>query len=160
MARISRMKKTLATASAVAVVLGIGLFNAFSAQAVASGTTLRGAIGADYDSELPAGSVNGADWGIDQSLHPIASSALHDTDVTVAGGADDAENVCAGTARQPTAPPGTVCIYPLQSDNTVNLTGYSIAPGTGGSRFGFKLLWDASGNGDTFVDATWAYRFP
>jgi hypothetical protein len=32
-------------------------------------------------------------------------------------------------------------------------------PGTGGSRFGFKLIWDAQGNGDTFVDAVWAYHF-
>jgi hypothetical protein len=155
-----KTRKGLAVLSAMAVVLGIGLFNAFSAQAVTSGTTIRGAIGADYDCELPPGGTVGCDWGNDGSLRPVASSALHDQDVTVKGGADTAENNCSGTARNPTAPPGTVCIYPLQSSNAVNLTGYSIAPGTGGSRFGFKLLWDAAGNGDTFVDATWAYRFP
>jgi hypothetical protein len=156
-----KTRKGLAVISVMAVVLGIGLFNAFSAQAVTSGTTIRGAIGGDFDVELPAGSVNGTDWGVDETLRPPASSQLHDSDVTVAGGADSAENTCAGSAVHPSAPPGTVCIYPLQSDNAQNLTGYSIAPGTGGSRFGFKLLWDASANnGDTFVDATWAYKFP
>jgi len=42
----------------------------------------------------------------------------------------------------------------------VNLSGYAIAVGTGGSKYGFKLKWDASGNGDTYVDAVWAYRYP
>jgi hypothetical protein len=28
------------------------------------------------------------------------------------------------------------------------------------SNYGFKLKWDASQTGDTFVDATWAYKAP
>jgi len=36
----------------------------------------------------------------------------------------------------------------------------SVRPGTGESRYGFKLKWDAVQNGDTFIDAVWAYRYP
>jgi hypothetical protein len=32
--------------------------------------------------------------------------------------------------------------------------------GTGASPYGFRLAWDASALGDTFVDATWAYTAP
>jgi len=158
-----KTKKSLALISVVAVVLGVGLFNAFSAQAVSSGTTIRGAIGGDFDSELPAGSVNGADWGVDETLRPAADNAIHDGDVFVQGpnSVDSNSAECPGTAAHPTATPGVVCIYILQSDNAANVEGLSIAPGTGGSRFGFKVLWDSSAhNGDTFLDATWAYKFP
>jgi hypothetical protein len=31
---------------------------------------------------------------------------------------------------------------------------------TAAGRYGFKLKWDAAHNGDTFIDAVWAYRFP
>ncbi len=73
---------------------------------------------------------------------------------------DDGPGPCHGTVKLPTAPRGTVCIYVTGGDNAVNLNGYSIIPGRGGSRYGFKLLWDAQGNGDTFIDAVWAYRYP
>ena len=50
--------------------------------------------------------------------------------------------------------------YELQGDNAANVSGYSVRPGIAASRFGFKLKWDAMHNGDTFIDAVWAYRFP
>ena len=53
-----------------------------------------------------------------------------------------------------------MCIYIAGGDNAANVSGYSIIPGTGGSKFGFKLKWDAMHNGDTFIDAVWAYRYP
>jgi hypothetical protein len=36
----------------------------------------------------------------------------------------------------------------------------ALLSGTQGSPYGFKLKWDASQEGDTFVDATWAYTAP
>lgn len=42
----------------------------------------------------------------------------------------------------------------------LNLNGYSVLFGSGASPYGFKLKWDASTTGDTFVDATWAYTAP
>ena len=139
-----------------------------TASAGLSGTTLRGVIGGDFDTQLPPGSVNGADWGVDQTV--LARNRLHDADVfivvsTWAGSGlppttSDGPGPCTGSVSRPTAPRGKVCIYVTNSDNAVNLNGYSIMPGSGGSRNGFKLLWDAAGNGDTFVDAVWAYRYP
>jgi hypothetical protein len=67
---------------------------------------------------------------------------------------------CTGTLARPTAPRGKVCIYVAGGDNAANVSGYSVRPGTDESRFGFKLKWDAMHNGDTFIDAVWAYRYP
>src|SRR5437870_3938853 len=153
--------------------IGYGLFNALSAQAVTSGTTIRGVIGGDFDSQLPAGSVNGADWGVDTTLIPHAGNLIHDNQVFVnvngwLGGAGqtqptttDTSSACNGTPAAPTASGGLVCIYVGGGDNAADVSGDSIMPGTGGSRLGFKLIWDSSAhNGDTFIDATWAYTFP
>src|SRR5207247_2004848 len=67
---------------------------------------------------------------------------------------------CTGTPAAPTAPAGKVCIYVSGADHAFNLSGYSVLFGTGASPYGFKLKWDASQAGDTFVDATWAYTAP
>jgi hypothetical protein len=67
---------------------------------------------------------------------------------------------CSGTPANPTAPPGEVCIYVSGADHAFNLEGYSVMFGTGESPYGFKLKWDASQEGDTFVDAVWAYTAP
>jgi len=166
------MKKMLAIGATTILVLGIVLTRLVSAGAVTSGTMLRGAIGGDFDSQLPAGSTNGADWGIDETLRPAASNLIHDGNVFVVvstwtnGGGQtpptttDGPGQCTGTLSNPTAPAGDVCIYVAGGDNAVNLAGDSITPGAGGSKFGFKLIWDAAHNGDTFIDAVWAYRFP
>jgi hypothetical protein len=50
--------------------------------------------------------------------------------------------------------------YIAGGDNAANVSGYSVRPGTDQSRFGFKLKWDAMHNGDTFIDAVCAYRYP
>ncbi len=139
--------------------------------AVPSGRTIRGAVGADYDDTAPAGT---ADWGIDVSLPMPARNALSDGEVEVdvqgwqnGGGqtrptsGDGGNATCKGTPRKPTAPPGIVCIYVAGADNAANVVGYSVLPGTGQSRYGFKLKWDIpDGPGDTFVDAVWAYTAP
>ncbi len=91
------MKRIFGFAAASALVAAF-VINGFAGSAYASlsGTTIRGAIGGDFDSQLTPGSVNSA-----------------------------------------------------------------IIPGSGGSRFGFKLIWDSTAhNGDTFIDAVWAYKFP
>ena len=36
----------------------------------------------------------------------------------------------------------------------------SVRFGTEASKYGFKVKWDASTQGDTFVDAVWAYTAP
>jgi len=170
-------KKLIAGLAGVALITVFGFHTLGAGAAVTStsepsGTLIRGAIGGDFDTQLPAGSVNGADWGIDQQFDEPAGNRINDSEVYVvvstwtdAGGqlaptTTDGPGPCLGTANFPTAPSGFVCIYVLGSDNAVNLSGYSIAAGSRGSRYGFKLKWDAAGNGDTYVDAVWAYRYP
>ena len=153
------MRFRLTVGAALAVVLTIAVTTA-GQTATTTTPTITGMIGADYDSQLPAGSINGADWGIDGSFKLPANNLIHDTDVKVKGGDDKADfNGCGGTAAAPTAPKGKVCIYLIGSGNAANIRGVTPVPGTGGSRFGFKLIWDAPANGDTYVDAVWAYHF-
>ena len=136
---------------------------------IPAGKTVTGAIGADFDNSAPGGT---ADWGTDASLPMAAPGDITDADVSVVvsewqdGGSQlrptttDGNVNCTGTVAAPTAPPGKVCIYVTGADNAVNLSGYSVAFGTGGSKYGFKLKWDVDHPGDSFVDAVWAYTAP
>jgi hypothetical protein len=138
---------------------------------VPSGETIHGAVGGDFH----AYDDTASDFGVDVTLPmptPV-SDPLSDADVFVdvdhwqnAGGQtaptteDDDDALCEGTPANPTADPGVLCIYVSGADHAFNLSGYSVLFGTGASRYGFKLKWDASQKGDTFVDATWAYTAP
>lgn len=138
---------------------------------VPSGKTIRGVVGADYHNTTASGT---SDWGVDVSLPRRARNTLGDADVEVdvqgwanGGGqsaptsGDGGNATCTGTPVNPTAPPGKVCIYVAGADNAANVVGYSVLPGTGQSPYGFKLKWDIpNGEGDTFVDAVWAYTAP
>ena len=135
---------------------------------VPSGETIRGAIGADYH----AYDDSASDFGIDVTLPMPAPVALGDDDVFVNvshwQGADgqtepttaDTNAGCTGTPDNPTAPAGKVCIYVAGADHAFNLSGYSVRFGDEKSKYGFKLKWDASQKGDTFIDAVWAYKAP
>jgi hypothetical protein len=138
---------------------------------VPSGQTLHGAVGGDFHNFDATQSV---DFGTDVTLPMKAANNLSDTDVAVnvagwtnQGGqtapssSDSGDAACTGNPANPTAPAGKVCIYVSGADNAQNLAGQSVLAGTGASPYGFKLKWDASGTqGDTFVDATWAYTAP
>lgn len=136
---------------------------------VPSGQTIRGAIGGDFH----AFDSTTSDFGADMTLPMPAPVGLSDSDVFVnvdgwqdAGGqtppttTDTNPAGCTGTPANPIAPAGTVCIYVSGADHAFNLAGDSVLFGTGASKYGFKLKWDASEAGDTFVDATWAYKAP
>ena len=169
---MKRMLILLFGAGLIAGVLAVAASrDSAGAAAGRPGSLLRGAVGADFDSQLPAGSLVGADWGVDVSLPRPAGNRLGDNDVYIAlrwkdGGGQtipttsDTSARCRGTLARPTAPRGKVCIYIAGGDNAANVSGYSVRPGTDQSRFGFKLKWDAMHNGDTFIDAVWAYRYP
>jgi hypothetical protein len=134
---------------------------------VPSGKTIQGAIGGDFASE-----TTGGDWGVIASLPLKARNDLTDADVFVnvstwqnAGGqtaptTTDTDAGCTGTVANPTAPPGKVCIYVAGGDNALDLFGYSVVPGAGGSPYGFKLNWTSPTTGDTYIDAAWAYTAP
>jgi hypothetical protein len=148
--------------------LSPGLAEALAWESVPSGRTIRGAVGGDFESGATL-----ADWGVDVSLPAKAANALGDDDVfvSVAGWASgdagqtqpktaDTSAECDGTPASPTAPPGQVCIYVAAGDNATDVSGYSVLPGSGASRYGFKLAWTSPLIGDTFVDAVWAYTAP
>jgi hypothetical protein len=134
---------------------------------VPAGKTIRGAIGGDFHVYSEASD----DFGVAGSLPIPASSPLGDDDVHIvvttwtAGDVGqtqptttDTNAGCTGSVRLPKAPPGDVCIYIAGGDNAENVDGFSVRPGTGRSRFGFKLAWDAPVTGDTFLEGVWAYR--
>jgi hypothetical protein len=135
---------------------------------VPSGQTIRGTVGGDFH----AFDSSASDFGVDVTFPMPAPDGLADNEVFVdvshwqnAGGqtpptTDDDNPDCDGTPEDPTAPPGMVCIYVSGADHAFNLAGYSVLFGAGASKYGFKLKWDASQAGDTFVDATWAYTAP
>jgi hypothetical protein len=153
------MRIKLIAGAALTIVLALAVTSSGMTATTAT-PTITGMVGADYDSELPAGSVNGADWGVDGSFKKPANNLIQDTDVKVRGGADKTDFTgCTGTAANPTAPKGKVCIYLIGSGNATNIRGVTPVPGTGGSKYGFKLIWDTPANGDTYVDAVWAYHF-
>jgi hypothetical protein len=125
-------------------------------------------IGGDYH----AFDNSASDFGVDMTFPIPAPVGVSDSDVfvNVAGWQDaggqtpptttDTNAGCTGTPAGPTAPAGKVCIYVSGADHAFNLAGDSVLFGTGASKYGFKLKWDASQTGDTFVDATWAYTAP
>src|SRR5437867_12735037 len=110
------MRTRLIVGAAVAVVVTLAVA---SAGLTATGTshvrrtpTITGMIGGDFDTQLPAGSVNGADWGVDGSFQRPANNRIHDGDVKVVGGGDATDSFeCTGSASHPSAPQGKVCIY-------------------------------------------------
>jgi hypothetical protein len=138
---------------------------------LASGRTIRGAVGGDFH----AYTNEAADFGIDVSLQIPAANALGDDQVfvNVAGWQGEAGQTqptttdtdpgCTGSPSNPTAPAGKVCIYVSEGDDALDLNGSSVLFGTGASPYGFKLEWDPPavvGGTNTFVDATWAYTAP
>jgi hypothetical protein len=136
--------------------------------AVPSRRTIHGAAGGDFH----AFDATASDFGVDVTLPIPAANALGDDSVFVnvaswqdAGGqtaptTTDVNAGCTGTPSAPTAPPGVVCVYVSGADHAANVRGLSVLFGSGASPYGFKLAWDASALGDTFVDATWAYTAP
>ncbi len=143
---------------------------------VKPGMTVRGTIGGDFPAFTTGPNntcPNNCSWEGYASLPFPAHHVLTDSDVSVnvAGWVSgdtgqtqptttDTSAGCTGTPANPTAPAGKVCIYVAGGDNAEDLKGYSVLPGTSGSRYGFKLHWVSTGVGsanNTFIDAVWAY---
>lgn len=152
--------------------------NTLQNASIRSGVTVRGVVGGDFEGIAANGPgsmcENNCDWGVDASLPFPAPVGLDDSHVLVDTGEcgsdcpgispDSTEAtsnaVCTGTLDLPTAPAGYVCIYVAGSGNAEELVGFSVRPGTGTSKYGFKLGWVSTATDDTFVDAVWAYRAP
>ncbi len=91
-----------------------------------------------------------------------ANVALDDAHVTV-DGRDEASGECTGTATNPTAAPGYVCIYPWFEINvtTAQSKGYIWgSDALAGEKWGFQISALAAAAGSSTIFANWAYTAP
>lgn len=132
-------------------------YQTFATRTIPKGTTVTGAFGFQTNTG----------GGTSSSMHEVysfpgkAPADLSDTQVNFApaAGAGDADATCKGTADNPTAPAGKVCLY-LTAGVGLNstFTGEAI-PLSNGSRFGFNVAATQAASG-TGVYGTWAYTAP
>ena len=107
--------------------------------------------------ELPGGSgITNADVLIDETeeLKNICGKAAD----CINGDSLDNANVCTGNVSNPTAPAGTVCIYPYSLSNNATYSGFAVP--FNNSRSGFEVRGTASGVGDIYFQGIWAYQAP
>lgn len=134
---------------------------------VPSGKTIAGAWGGRYIA--PQLAFNNS-YLISTSFPVKAPVALSDADVNTAPGtgATDANAACTGSADNPTAPAGKVCIYISRSENA-KVAGFRLTnPGVNGTspgdRYGFIVRIIDNGTvgntSGTNAEGTWAYTAP
>jgi hypothetical protein len=122
-----------------------------------SGETVRGTIGT-RENNLIAGDEIAA-----TATLPIpATVALDDAHVTVDGN-DESAGECPGTATNPTAAPGFVCIYPWFELNVEAASPDGVIWGAdevAAEKWGFQVSITAAAAGSTALFANWAYTAP
>jgi hypothetical protein len=120
---------------------------------VKPGETIRGTIGGQVETSSTG------EWGFNASLPRAAPVPLDDAHVVI-NGFDEPIPVCTGTAANPTAPPGYVCIYPYSTGGfTPSVTGGGIW-GVGTNKWGFQVSLNATVASEVYWFANWAYRAP
>lgn len=142
---------------------------------IPSGKTVYGVIGGDFEKA-------GTFW-VYSSLPAPSQSALSNIDVIIAsnqkivdysaqfcGGGNkclnqeeqsqSVANICLGSAAQPTAPKGKVCIYTTEIFNAFDLI--AVAAPFDSSRFGFAVNWASAKevSSDTYFEGVWAFQAP
>ncbi len=162
--------------SGVALVAG-GVLSSASASARSS-STVRGVTGGTFTSRTgdPAAvSSSGAPSPAKGDLYGVTISVaskggLPESQIGVLGGENEKAE-CVGTFKNPTAPPGFVCVY-LDLDDSVNIyqgmnssgvvvtgEGNALAQAApiGSGKFGVSLTWYAAAPGPSTLYATYAY---
>ena len=114
------------------------------------GETIHGVIGG----EGFAAQANTT--GTEAVTFPIAAPVAIDGDHIDVDGLEENEDRCSGSAGNPTAPEGVVCIYIASHTDMEEIQGVG-APTHEGSRFGFGLRWIATSAGSYSISGTWAY---
>ena len=135
----------------------------FSAS-IPSGRTVTGSWGAAGDPGDPA---SGGFLEVGVSLPVKAPAPLEDVNMGVGQpNASSPDPGCTGSAYQPTAPRGKVCVYVLPYVQNVTPTGIQATPMDGGAtaqsdRYGFLIAMAPTATAK-FVEAygTWAYTAP
>jgi hypothetical protein len=120
---------------------------------LASGQTLIGYV--DSAGHVGAGEI-APETSISFQIPLAAAPVFH---IIPVGG--PSTGACPGTANNPSAAPGNLCIY---ESTLVNTTGFSLPDGlnpvSGPTRFGLPGLLGASTNGDYIARGAWAVTAP
>lgn len=138
-----------------------------------SGTVVRG-LWAAQDSSAVAGNNVRATMSYGALLHAMVTPGFGPkngdgvVDATITGlvASESLDAACAGTHREPTAPPGKVCVY-VRPDSTFNLQAGTLRAFVGSgenadtteARLGFSVIATAAG-GTALVRGSWAYTTP
>jgi hypothetical protein len=113
--------------------------------------TIRGTIGGQVVSSVAD------EWGFNAQLPRAARAGLDDAHVTI-DGVDEASGECPGTAANPTALPGYVCMYPYSVADMTPNAGYIWGSGDG-TNWGFQASVDADlAETGVWWFANWAYK--
>jgi hypothetical protein len=132
------------------------------AGALPGGTTVRGAFGAR------SRGFNTSELRDSVSLPLPSPVAIRNAAIRFrpgsAGRDVQEDRRCFGSASEPLAPPGLVCLYPASATPGVagGLTGLSLDgdAGSGAARFGFMVDASANGSDSQAFSGTWAYTAP
>ena len=113
------------------------------------GETIRGVVAVAGGDAKQASGAAGVSF-------PVAAPRAIDSSHVDVDSLEESEDRCTGSARNPTAPEGVVCVYLRYSTGVDQVRGVG-APNPSGSRYGFGLAWLTTGSGQHAVSGTWAY---
>ena len=117
-----------------------------SALTLQPGETVRGYVSGDFEA-----AASGGDWRAGVSF-PIPASSF--PAFTFVDGVDVGET-CTGTVTNPTAPTGTICVYPAEAANPgLAENSHTIL---NADKFGFQVKWSPTAAGDTLFRGTYAF---
>jgi hypothetical protein len=129
---------------------------------VPSGATITGAFGG-----VRVGAIDNPSrlWAETVSLPVPAANDLTNDKLGFAPSYEQTgtkRDWCTGSADNPTAPPGRVCVYPIQSDRVFNVNPLQMTNSHegGGLRRGFTIWMQNTTSGSFTLTGTWAYTAP
>lgn len=134
-----------------------------------AGETIRGTVGGQAQSMAQVDPqtqeiVSNTEVAFSATLPVPAPFGLDDAHVNVDGSDDEtAANECKGSASDPQADPGYVCIYPYFSENAEAARGFIWGKTVDGtSKWGFQVAWYAKTRppDHTAFFGNWAYTAP
>lgn len=131
----------------------------FNGSTIPSGATVVGAFEVDGGPAGPVGTGEQASGTV--SFPAPTTTPVGDADVNFAPGpnAGDADASCSGTAGNPTAPAGKVCLYETSArGDGPAATGAGLSGAT--SRFGFQVKGPVDDGSGSAISGTWAYTAP
>lgn len=122
---------------------------------IPSGTTVTGEF--QWDHSATGGTNSDFEY---VALPGRAPAGVNDSTVNFKPAlvVEDPDATCTGTNAVPTAPPGKVCLYLVESGGMTNVSG----SGASLTKQGFLVRWipDGAVGEDMFITVTWAFTAP